>query len=377
MFYDNYDFEFLRLCGLCRYIPADLPERYDSPIFCKGIIAYMQRYKLIKMQSDKMSYKLTERGRQLLLDMGYMYKQDARMNINRKGYKRKIDSAKLTILMHHAGINVFCENLSNLNESEVGYVVKAELYNEYNQKSLAGTRFLGLLKIYDTVYVPYYVEGYDDWIIPNYEREIFMELIRELSGISDVKVMLVKDELINLYYHTIYYKPPEQILERGKEYFKDALGKLGMDIVWVPLNKDGILQMNIMTIPNHKERIVRALGATEPPLEYNLCDAIHANGPTIVLLDMNIKSKIPAIRQALEVNTEKKAILVCMLSQKETAMKYLRYIDEDCFVFGITKEDFVRVFKDDIKVFKQEPFIKGGKMFEVIPPWCRPEESEE
>lgn len=30
MIYDVYDFNFLRLCGLCRYFPKNLQERYKS-----------------------------------------------------------------------------------------------------------------------------------------------------------------------------------------------------------------------------------------------------------------------------------------------------------------------------------------------------------
>ena len=298
MFYSNYDCDFLRLCGLCRYIPTDLHERFNSIIFRKEVISYMQEYKFIKMQSDKKSFKLTEKGRKVLGDMSWCFKQDARMNINRNGYKRKIDGAKLTILLHLAGINVFCETLRQLNKSEIGYIVKTEIYNEYERKPLTNSRFLGLLKIYDTVYVPYYVEGYDDWLLPDYERETFMRLINEMHNVRNVKIMLVGESLMDLYQNVVCCDYPLEKLDRGKQYFRNALKKLRMDEVWVPLNQVGVLQMNIMTIPDYKERVVKALGATEPPPEYNLCDGICKNCPIIISLDMNYRRILPAIKQA-------------------------------------------------------------------------------
>ena len=367
MFYSNYDCDFLRLCGLCRYIPTDLHERFNSVIFRKEVISYMQDCKFIKMQSDKKSFKLTEKGRNALNDMCWCFKQDARMNINRNGYKRKIDSAKLTILLHLAGINVFCETLRQLNKSEIGYIVKTEIYNEYEQKPLTNSRFLGLLKIYDTVYVPYYVEGYDDWMLPNYERETFMKLINELKNVRNIKVMIVGENLMDLYQNIVCCDYPLEKLDRGKQYFRNALKTLRMDEVWVPLNQLGVLQINIMTILDYKERVVKALGATEPPPEYNLCDGIHKNGPVIISLDMNYRRSLPAIKQAVRIDKDKPAFVICMKWQEEAYKKCLERYGNLFNVFGVANRDFLKVFKKDIMEYKAEPYFAHGKMIEMYP----------
>lgn len=367
MFYSNYDCDFLRLCGLCRYIPTDLDERFESIIFRKEVISYMQTYKLIKMQSDKKSFKLTDKGISVLGDMCWCFKQDARMNINRNGYKRKVDSAKLTILLHLAGINVFCETLRDLSESEIGYIVKTEIYNEYELKPLSNSRFLGLLKIYDTVYVPYYVEGYDDWMLPNYERETFMRLINELKNVRNVKIMLVGENLMDLYQNIVCCDYPLEKLGRGKQYFRTALKILRMDEVWLPLNQDGVLQMSIMTIPDYQERIIMDLGATEPPPEYNLCNGIHENGPVIISLDMNYRRKLHAIKQAARIKDGKPAIVVCMKWQEEVYKKCLERYGLPFRTYGINNRNFLRIFKNDIKEYKAEPYVSHGEMIEMYP----------
>lgn len=366
MFYSNYDCDFLRLCGLCRYVPTDLHERFNSIIFRKEVISYMQEFKFIKMQSDKKSFKLTDKGRKVLWDMCWGFKQDARMNINRNGYKRKIDSAKLTILLHLAGINVFCETLRQLNKSEIGYIVKTEIYNEYEQKPLTNSRFLGLLKIYDTVYVPYYVEGYDDWLLPDYERETFMRLINEMHNVRNVKIMLVGESLMDLYQNVVCCDYPLEKLDRGKQYFRNALKKLRMDEVWVPLNQVGVLQMNIMTIPDYKERILNDLSATQPPPEYNLCDGIYKNWPVIISLDMNYRRTVPAIKQVARMENDKPAV-VCMEWQKEVYKKCLERYGKPFDVVGIPNHWFLRIFKKDIKEYKAEPYSAHGEMIEMYP----------
>lgn len=367
MFYSNYDCDFLRLCGLCRYIPTDLDERFYSIIFRNEVISYMQSCKFIKMQSDKKSFKLTDKGRKVLSDMSWYFKQDARMDINRNGYKRKVDSAKLTILLHLAGINVFCETLQELSESEIGYIVKTEIYNEYEQKPISNSRFLGLLKIYDTIYVPYYVEGYDDWILPDYERETFMRLINELKNVRNVKIMLVGENLMDLYQNIVCCNYPLEKLGRGKQYFRTALKTLRMDEVWLPLNQDGVLQMNIITIPDYKERIMNDLSATQPPQEYNLCDGICKNWPLIISLDINYRRTLPAIKQVAKTENDKPAVVVCVEWQEDIYRKCLERYGRPFDVVGIPNRRLLRIFKKDIKEYKAEPYIAHGEMIEMYP----------
>ena len=60
--FDKYDYEFLKLCGLCRYLPVGLAGRYDAPYFSGSVILNLRKCKPIKIQSDKLSDKLTLAG---------------------------------------------------------------------------------------------------------------------------------------------------------------------------------------------------------------------------------------------------------------------------------------------------------------------------
>ena len=90
LIFDTYDYEFMRILGLSRYLPVGLAGRYDAPYFSRGVICSLREMGLVKTQSDRMSYKLTYEGRQCLAEMGYDFPDDARMDLKRPAYKRKL-----------------------------------------------------------------------------------------------------------------------------------------------------------------------------------------------------------------------------------------------------------------------------------------------
>ena len=106
MLFDTFDFEFLRLTGLCRYMPAGLYRKYDAPYLSKRVISNLQEYKLIKLMSDKQSYKLTKKGRDILEKMNLIFAKDARTNLKKASYVRKLKNADWNVLLSLAGINV-------------------------------------------------------------------------------------------------------------------------------------------------------------------------------------------------------------------------------------------------------------------------------
>ena len=54
--FDMRDFEVLRLCGLCRYLPIRLRRRFNLEIFDVKVINTLRKHGLIKLQSDGSGY---------------------------------------------------------------------------------------------------------------------------------------------------------------------------------------------------------------------------------------------------------------------------------------------------------------------------------
>ena len=94
MIFDNFDFEFLRLIGISKYIPTGLYRKYDMSIFDSGIIYNLLHHRLIKMSNDRRSYKLTKRGRDSLKDMGFDDAKYARTDIKRGTYVRLLKNGQ-------------------------------------------------------------------------------------------------------------------------------------------------------------------------------------------------------------------------------------------------------------------------------------------
>ena len=199
MIFDRRDFEVLRLCGLCRYLPTRLRLRFDSPLFAPGIFVTLRNHRLIKMQSDRSSYKLTYDGREILAEMGYTFPDDARMNLKRTAYKRKLKNALWNVTLHLAGIDIYACDAADLSRKENGYVSSLLLRKDNDMRVLAGTRFLGILKLGNTCYAPYYVESADDWIIPGYEREIYSSQIQTFKGAKQTRLILAGNSLEELW----------------------------------------------------------------------------------------------------------------------------------------------------------------------------------
>ena len=171
MIFDQRDYEILRLCGLCRYLPTGLERKFAAPYFSPEAFASLREHGLIKQQSDNSSWKLTYDGRVILAKMGHEYAQDKRLDLKRPAYRRRLKNAMWNVMLFLAGIDVFLENASELAGMDIGYLSSLMMRTDNNQRMLAGTRFLGILRMYDAAYVPYFLESEADWIVPGYERK--------------------------------------------------------------------------------------------------------------------------------------------------------------------------------------------------------------
>ena len=199
----------------------------------------------IKMQTNGMSYKLTYKGREALAEMGFKYAEDMRMDTKRATYKRRLMLAHCNVTMHLAGIDVFCENTSELAGKEAGFLNTLMLRTDNNVKALAGTRFAGILKTENIANVVYYVENAEDWIVPGYERETFTAELSTMRGVKDIQILLAGKDLEELW-NVIHPPKQSEKLPRGMTLFDRALEELGYDYLLVPIGRNGVTQLSVM-----------------------------------------------------------------------------------------------------------------------------------
>lgn len=364
MLFDEYDFEFLRLCGVCRYVPTKLLRKYDSPCFSGSVISTLKKHGLIKTQSDKLSYKLTYEGKEVLREMGYTFPDDARMDLKRPAYKRKLKNALWNILLHLSGIDIYQSKVNMLAGMNTGYVSSLTLRGDANIRVLAGTRFLGILKIENTAYVPYYLETSNDWIIPGFERDIYRAQIDAIKNIVDMKIILTGDTLEELW-SNIHPESTTAAMTRGMKRFDIALEELGSEYLLVPLGRDGVLQMSLLQIRKYRERIITAIGCRisegKPFFE---CDGVKDGIPYIVAVDFNVKRIIRALRQTEKYDREIVPRICCLPFQKRTIFKLLKeHNAQKTVVLAIDKESIYNIFPEIVSRIKgQTPYkTKEGK----------------
>ena len=324
MLFDTYDFEFLRLCGICRYLPTGLKRKYDAPYFSVNVIASLKRSGLIKIQSDKQSYKLTFEGYEILAEMGYSFPKDARMDLKRQSYKRKLKNALWNTTMHLAGINIFAETPEVLAGTDIGYVSSLVMRADTNIRVLAGTRFLGVLKIGEKVYIPYFLESPDDWVIPKHESEIYRGQVSVIRSAKSLSLMLTADTLEELW-TSLHPETESEVLPRGMRRFAEALEEWGNDYLLVPSSREGVLQLRILQICRYRERLMQAIGCTPHKIEaFSECDGFKDNQPYIVAIDFNVQRILRALRQIERYDNRLTPGICCLSFQKKTLLRLLR-----------------------------------------------------
>lgn len=371
MIYDVYDYNFLRLCGLCRYFPKNLQERYKSEMLGVNVYKNLQEFKMIKQQSNKQSFKLTRQGKAFLAEMGYTFPEDVKTSINRQSYHAKINNAKWVSLLHLAGINVFCRNLQELAGMEVGYISTHLLRDDSNRKPLAETKFLGLLKIRDTVYIPYYVEGADDWILQRFDRQMYTMFVNELEGIKHVSHILLGETLEELSEYVINTKEGEK-LPHGRIRFSEALERFEGDTVFMPLNTLGVLQMQFLKNSRNNMRFAKVLdydGISSP--NYNLFHCEKPNGtPIFIACDGNISKLKRALHQAEKAGYKFKPNVFALNDVQESFIQnYIEKTTGVYYVFHSLTERIVKnkLFENLDMPFQRQAVEKDGVTFPVKP----------
>lgn len=368
MLLDSIDFEFLKLTGLCRYMPTGLNRKYDSPCFKRRVIFNLQEHRFIKLMSDRLSYKLTKRGRDVLAEMGIEFTKDARTNIKRSAYVNKLKNAQLNIVLSLAGINVYYKTARELTGVKYGYMSSLSLRSDNNMKVLSGAKFLGVLKFAEIAYIPYYIENKDSWVYPQFEKETYLSQIETVKDVKEVQLLLAGNTLEELWSNLS--QPTESVnIVNGQKPFYSALEEFGCEYSLIPVGKEGVLQMSVMTLWRYRERIAEAVGCSENNIGIlKECDGFIEGKPCIIGVDFNVKRITRALNQIKKYNKDLIPTIFCLPFQKKTMFKLLeRNFNSKTYVVAISKKDIYNVFPElnNITVEKKPCITKWGEYIDI------------
>ena len=356
MVFDTRDFGVLRLCGLCRYIPVRLQKKFQTPMFEPKVFVTLRNHKLIRMQTNRMSYKLTQDGREVLAEMGFSYPEDSRTTINKDSYYRRLRASLFNITLYLAGIDVFYDDVRLLAGTDKGFVSSLLLRRETDNKVISGTRFIGILKSGSTAYIPYYIQNRDEWIYPGFEREMFMSQISAMRNIKNVEIILAGKNLQELL-KSVLTKRQSKPESNGLKRFDIALEELGCDYLFLPLNDLGVMQMKVTMTLRYRERVTDALGCepvTVPTLTE--CDGMLRGIPYVVGFDFNVRRILRALKQVERYNPGLELKICCFSFQESALETFLRGLDIRNAIIVTLKDKAIRgIFPE---LFKKENSIQ-------------------
>lgn len=369
MMLDSWDLEVMKLTGLCRYLPTGLSRKYEAPHLKKETIHNLQVHHLIDLLSDEKSYKLTKRGRDILLELGYFFNRDARTDLKKKSYQSKLKNAQWNVMLSLSGVDVYYKTARELMGVPCGYMSSLLLRADNSMKVLSSAKFLGVLKIEDIAYIPYCVENRTDWIFPTFEREMYRSQVDSIREVKDIKLIMVGETLEELWLNVSPSTVSTKIKD-GQKPFHVSLEEIGSEYLLIPFGGDGVLQLKLLTLCDYKERIMRAIGC-EPNRISGIaeCDGWKCKSPMIVGIDFNIKRVLRGLKQIEKYDEHIKPIVCCLPFQESTYTKALRrFSSVKPFLFPISLNDIYNVFPEvKHKELKYEPVVRKGGGYIGIP----------
>lgn len=325
MLLEKQELELLKLCAITRYLPCDLAGKYDLEIMNEEIIKLLIRNKCIKVtDGERKCYRLTGQGRDILTKAGFVFPKDVRAHKQGNIFNRRVIGAELDVILHCAGINIYAEAVQGLSKEDYTYIPSLTMRADGRNKSLAGTRFYGILRIKDTAYMFYQTDKADDGVFPMYEEMTFLNLIASIDGIRHIRIVIVSNTVEGLAGYLMLNEKPR--MSGGMISFSELAERWKYEFYLLPRNTDGITQMKLMCMDNYKKDIAGLFGDTDNvPARLSRFDAVCGGKAYITAMDMNVSRVKQALEQTLTVNVIPN--IICLPYQRSTYQKMAVYYE--------------------------------------------------
>lgn len=250
-----------------------------------------------------------------------------------------------------------------LAEKDCRYLSSLVLRKDNMVKVLSSSRFLGILKIADTAYVPYYVENQQAWVLPSFEREMYEPQIERIGGIKNIKLILIGESLEKLW--TNLNSKNGKSLTNGRKTFRVMLEEYPGEFLLIPFGRDGVMQISLMKIWRYRERLAEAMGCKK---EERLpdCDGVKDGTPYIIAFDCNEKRIVRAIKQVENFNKTCVPRVCCLPFQKSTMVKIIKkHHLSKTILTPIPYSELYKVFPELENKVINKPYEKEGEYVEV------------
>lgn len=278
----------MRLIGWCKNIDHECERRFRG-IFRSSVMHSLVEQKYLRPYSETYGWRLTPAGYEWLTQQGFSMQADR----HTQRVNRRFENAKVVLAMYAAGIDPFADEVPALREHD-GYLPASVLRAKEGQHPLGSNLVSGFLRLGDTLFAVHYPKSAQRVVI---QREIDCAQSFMLgSGCTEQAYFLCGSSYADIYRALLDDQPLQNSKKVSYAQFYQQISPAYL----LPCNKDGVLQLRLMKLPQYRTRLARILGTpvTEPQLSD--CDFFSTafQMPARVVADMELRQVFRAAQQA-------------------------------------------------------------------------------
>ena len=306
------EIETLRLCAWCKDLPA-----CDTEILPQDTIHLLLFLGLIRKSRCGLSYRITSKGNDILQTAGFFYAPDKQYLGKSQALIRRLALALITSFFWRSGADVFCDTPGE--KLDHTFLPSFALRRKVSTNLLGGTRLAGFYYSGNAAFIPYCLTSDSDGLYAEAEQRIFQT--EALIGKRRPFVIYSGLETLEQILEVLKYPKCKKAKSTTDTYWK-ALERFTCSSGVIPLNKNGMRQLRILSVPRYREKLIhQILGKDYLPPVQSTADGISASTKEnfLIGIDCNINRFERAIRER-----QKKIHIVLLPDQLRVMQGYLK-----------------------------------------------------
>lgn len=293
MLFSKAEMEILRLCAWCKELPRRKSENLPAEI-----VSSLLEAKLIRVTRNKLSYRLTPAAYEVLQKAGFDYVLDPSYRTDESIIARRLRGAEIALFFQRYGVDVFAQTPPAKKQGRI-YLAAYALRQE-PQKLLWYTQMKGFYYTGDYMFIPYYVVPDNKGIYTNNEQREFMS--QDILMGRKPFVIFTGNGVLEGIVDGIM-TPKERSQKQTYDTFAEAFDLFGCPTAVIPLDENGMRTLEVLQIPNYRQKLVQALLGDNyaPPINESFDALNKQTGQNYVLgFDCNIPRLQRAYRQSID-----------------------------------------------------------------------------
>ena len=245
--------------------------------------------KYLRPYSAAYGWRLTPAGYAWLSEQGFPMQADR----HTQRVNRRFENAAVILTMYAAGIDPFADSLAALRKDS-SYLSSAALRATEGQQLLGNNMAAGFLRLGSTLFAVHYPKSVQRVVI---QREIDCAQSFMLGcGCTEQAYFLCGSSYADIYRALLDDQPLQNSKKVSYAQFYQQISPAYL----LPCNKDGVLQLRLMKLPQYRARLARMLGEPITAPQLADCDFFSTafQIPARVVADMELRRVFRAVQQA-------------------------------------------------------------------------------